>query len=178
MHVYYDLCMTTMYDITIVYAQVCIQVHYPFCYYTYSFTYIHYYAYTYTYTGSFSWAIVILLALTNLIKTVVEGEIDCEHTPEYCGTLVIQRLVFLSIILCIYVILVMFVSRIYELRLIQYTGVTGASQYEPFLNFAIKEEKAWLQRLQAHGLTPDRLETEAFKRMVDDFVGMYACVRV
>ena len=156
-----------MYDIIIVYVQVCIQVLYPFCYYTYIFT--KYYAHIYT--GSFSWAIVIMLALTNLIKTVVDGEIDCEHTPEYCGTLVIQRLVFLSIILCIYVILVMFVSRIYELRLIQYTGVTGASQYEPFLNFAIKEEKARLQRLQAHGLSPDRLETEAFKKMVDEFVG-------
>ena len=163
-----------MYDIIIVYVQVCIQVLYPFCYYTYIFT--KYYAHIYT--GSVSWAIVIMLALTNLIKTVVDGEIDCEHTPEYCGTLVIQRLVFLSIILCIYVILVMFVSRIYELRLIQYTGVTGASQYEPFLNFAIKEEKAWLQRLQAHGLTPDRLETEAFKKMVDDFVGKYMCTWV
>ena len=73
--------------------------------------------------GILSWAMVFLLVLSNFIRISVNGETDCELHPEECAMNITRILGVLAVILVIYCGLVLFIGRIYEVRLIHYAGL-------------------------------------------------------
>ena len=99
----------------------------------------------------------------------VRDDLNCEEEPYACGELVTGTLLVLSVLVCTYIILVLIVGRIYEVRLLHYVGVSSPVEYEDFLNFVAREEKRMRQQLQL-GVETDKFTADSLREMVDTFV--------
>ena len=123
---------TYRYDL---YIQICIYPKIGTNYTLLSPIYIHIH---YIHVGIFSWLIVYILVVINHIHNIIQGQ--CK-TIEDCVNIIIYRLIIISVLLCVYICIILYISRIYEVRLLEFLGVRSSDEYRFFLEFSVREEK-------------------------------------